>query len=101
MSSLIDDFERQCANAGLTPSAVFRAAGLNPSTWFRWRRRDVSPTIRSLEAAQAALLGMIEAAAARSVAPNMAPDGVRGAENPERNVSRTNEPGSSLDGAAA
>ena len=31
----------------------------------------------------------------------MAPGAADGAENPERNVSRTNEPGSSPEGAAA
>jgi hypothetical protein len=34
-------------------------------------------------------------------ARNMAPAARCGAENPQRNVSRTNEPGSSLDGATA
>jgi hypothetical protein len=55
MSSPISDFERDCESAGVTPAAVLRRAGLNPSNWPRWRSGDSSPTLRSFDAAKAAL----------------------------------------------
>ncbi len=55
MSRTIDQFERDCAAAGLAPVAVLKEAGLNSSTWFRWKSGKVSPTLRSFEGAQEAL----------------------------------------------
>lgn len=55
MANLIDKFEQDCRDAGVRPVSAIKAAGLNSSTWFRWKSGAVSPTLRSLEAAQAGL----------------------------------------------
>lgn len=56
MSRTIEAFERECARAGVSPVAVLKEAGLNSSTWFRWKNGTVSPTLRSFEGAQEALI---------------------------------------------
>lgn len=58
--SEIDAFERECAVAGVSPSAALRAGGLNPSTWFRWKAETASPTLRSLSAARDGLRRLID-----------------------------------------
>lgn len=55
MSDPIREFETACEQAGVTPTAAFRAGGLNPSTWFRWKSEAASPTLRSLRAAREGL----------------------------------------------
>lgn len=47
---LLDRFEEACAKADLRPTAVLRQAGVNPSTWWRWKSGTVSPTLRKFEA---------------------------------------------------
>lgn len=66
MSRTIDQFERDCAASGLSPVVVLKAAGLNSSTWFRWKAGKVSPTLRSFEGAQEALAKL---AAANDASP--------------------------------
>ena len=96
MSDPIDDFERDCAAANLAPTAVLREAGLNASTWFRWKSGAVSPTLRSFDAARSALkrlaVGHDRVAPAIDNAANLpaAPD--HGADNPDANISRTGVP---------
>lgn len=101
----LNRFEADCVAAGVTPTDAVKAGGLAASTWFRWKGQTTSPTLRSLEAAR---LGLQRVVSERRVAgggvchdANMAPAGIDGAENPVRNVSRTDEPGSSPEGAAA
>lgn len=100
----LNRFEADCVAAGVTPTDAVKAGGLAASTWFRWKGQTTSPTLRSLEAAR---LGLERVVSERRVAggvchdANMAPDFADGAENPERNVSRTDEPGSSPEGASA
>ncbi len=55
MNDPIEDFERECADAGVQPEAALIKAGLHRSTWFRWKAGKVSPTFRSLNAAREAL----------------------------------------------
>lgn len=50
MSDLITHFERDCAAAGLAPTAVLKAASVHPSLWWKWRSGRVSPTLKSFEA---------------------------------------------------
>lgn len=75
MSDPIREFEDACAAAGVSPSAAFRAGGLNPSTWFRWKSQETSPTLRSLAAAKDGLAKLMSEAAA-----TVAPDSGLGAE---------------------
>lgn len=53
--TLIEQFEADCERAGVKPSAVVKRAGMAASTWFRWKSGEVSPTVRSLDAARDAL----------------------------------------------
>jgi hypothetical protein len=94
MSDPIEDFESACAQAGFAPTAVLREAGLNQSTWFRWKAGTVSPTLRSFEAARLALVRMVDRHVPAPVVDDgktMAPALAHGADNPDRNVSRTGE----------
>lgn len=74
----------------------------------QWRRAGSipAPYWQAIAQLNIATLDELAGAVARAAvgvghADNMAPAGAAGAENPERNVSRTNEPGSSPEGAAA
>ena len=92
MSDPIEDFESACAVAGFAPATVLREAGLNASTWFRWKAGTVSPTLRSFEAARQALVRMVDrhaSAPAVDDAATMAPVPAHGADNPDRNITRT------------
>ena len=55
MSDLIEQFERECAAAGVQPHAALKAGGVHDSLWWKWRARKVSPTVRNLERATAGL----------------------------------------------
>lgn len=59
MSDLLSDFERDCAAAGVLPSAALRAGGVHPSLWAKWKKDrgdgGVSPTLRNFEAARRGL----------------------------------------------
>ena len=57
-------FEAACVNASVTPTQVFKKAGLHTSLWWRWRSGDVSPTLKSLRAAREALPQVARADAA-------------------------------------
>lgn len=96
MSDPIEDFEIACTAAGLAPVVVLREAGLNSSTWFRWKAGSVSPTLRSFEAARNALSRLTDKPGSHDLAapvvddvPNLtdAPD--HGADNRDANISRT------------
>lgn len=100
----LDRFEADCVAAGVTPTDAVKAGGLAASTWFRWKSLTTSPTLRSLEAARLGLGRVVRgrgAAVGAGHDATMAPADADGAENPVRNVSRTDEPGSSPEGAAA
>ncbi|WP_426036459.1 hypothetical protein [Brevundimonas sp. DC300-4] len=95
MSSAISDFERDCDGAGVTPASVLRRAGLNPSNWPRWRSGESSPTLRSFDAARAALEGLkrdfgsVHGGQSPEGPPLMAPAPDHGAEKSDANISRT------------
>lgn len=55
MSTLIEDFRRECADAKVSPAAVLKEAGIHPSLWWKWRSAKVSPTLKNFEAAKAKL----------------------------------------------
>jgi len=99
----LDRFESDCLKAGVTPTEAVRAGGLAPSTWFRWRNLSTSPTLRSLAAARRGLECLVDQhhRAPPSLEKVKLPESdLVGAENLERNVSRTDEPGSSASAAA-
>lgn len=58
MSDPLSDFEHDCTKASVSPVDVLVRAGLHRSTWFRWKKGKVSPTLRSLAAAREALQAM-------------------------------------------
>jgi hypothetical protein len=94
MSDPIEDFESACTAAGFAPASVLREAGLNASTWFRWKAGTVSPTLRSFEAARQALGRMVGGHASAPVvddAATMAPAPAHGADNRNQNITRTGE----------
>lgn len=58
--SLIADIERRAWNAGLSMNALCRHAGVNPTTFSRWKKTErnpdpVGPTLRSIRKLHAAL----------------------------------------------
>jgi len=61
MSDLLADFERDCTDAGVIPSAALKAGGVHPTLWGKWKSGKVSPTLRNFESARRGL----EAAQAR------------------------------------
>lgn len=63
MTDWIAQFERDCLAANLKPTAVLQHAGLHKSAWWRWKSGDVSPTLRSFDAACAALVELTRKAA--------------------------------------
>lgn len=79
MTDAIRDFEADCASAGVAPSSVLREAGMNPSTWFRWKSGEVSPTLRSFDAAKEALKRLATPASPADPA-SMAPAAEPGAD---------------------
>jgi len=94
MSDPIEDFESACTVAGFAPTTVLREAGLNASTWFRWKAGTVSPTLRSFEAARQALVRMLDRHVPAPVvddAPTMAAGTACGADNRDKNITRTGE----------
>ena len=52
MSDLINEFERDCESAGVKPATVLKAADVHPSLWWKWKSGNVSPTLKSFEAAR-------------------------------------------------
>ena len=89
------------------PTFVARQVGARPGTVKQWRRAGSIPAPYWQAIAQlnlATLDELAEAVAKVTVGAGhddtMAPAVADGAENPERNVSRTDEPGSSSDGVA-
>jgi hypothetical protein len=92
-------------------NALGAACGVSPKRVRFWRRRNSIPAEWWAALVEAGVTTLEELACAASrrreeglVAVHgrtMAPDDTDGAENPERNVSRTNEPGLSAEGAAA
>jgi len=81
MSPEIASFESDCIAAGVSPQAAFKAGGLAPSTWFRWKSNETSPTLRSLDAARQGLASLIGHGGAVSVdnAAVLAPGAALGA----------------------
>lgn len=55
MSVLLDQFERDCTAIEVAPTAALKRGGVHPSLWWKWKNGDVSPTLRSFEAARAGL----------------------------------------------
>jgi len=51
---LLDQFERDCAAAEISPADALRAGGVHPTLWTKWKR-GISPTLKSFEAARAGL----------------------------------------------
>ena len=89
-------------------TSVARRIGALPGTVKQWRRAGSipAPYWQAIAALNLATLDELAAAVAKVAviaghSETMAPGAADGAENPERNVSRTNEPGSSPEGAAA
>lgn len=86
------------------PTVVARQVGARPGTVKQWRRAGSipAPYWQALALLKLASLDELAGAVAKAAVVagghegNMAPDAADGAENPERNVSRTDEPGSSL-----
>lgn len=60
MSDLLSDFERDCAAAGVSPTAALKAGGVHPTLWSKWASGAVSPTLRNFEAARRGLLALSE-----------------------------------------
>jgi len=58
MSTLIDDFERDCEAANVKPVEVLKAAQIHSSLWWKWKAGKVSPTLRNFEAARSKLAEM-------------------------------------------
>jgi len=92
MSNLIQTFSARCDAVGVRPVEVLRQAGLHGSVWWRWRSGAVSPTLRSLEAAErvlaeieahrglALLAGPSEQGVDAPSSPDPAPAGIRNSE---------------------
>ena len=55
MSELLATFKKDCASAGVAPTAALKAAGVHPSLWAKWESGAVSPTLRNFEAARRGL----------------------------------------------
>lgn len=88
----LDRFEADCRAARVSPADAFRAGGMAASTWFRWKSKATSPTLRSLEAARR---GLETVRISKEGHPTSLPDPCDdGADNPSENVSRTSEPSS-------
>jgi hypothetical protein len=64
MADLLTDFERKCDDKNVSPTEALKRAGVHPSLWWKWKARKVSPTLRSLEAAQKGLDQVIQDRAA-------------------------------------
>lgn len=70
--SISDEIENMAAGLAQhkVPTGAFcDKAGINPSTWQRWRNGDVMPNMRSFEAAKTAYDALIEAARTAEAAP--------------------------------
>lgn len=65
MSDLLADFERECAAAGVAPSAALKEGGVHPTLWKKWKDGGMSPTLRNFENARRGLRALT---AARSTA---------------------------------
>lgn len=84
------------------PTAVARQVGARPGTVKQWRRAESipAPYWQAIAQLNLATLDELAGAVAKGVVGvghdnTMAPADADGAENPARNVSRTDEPGSS------
>lgn len=59
MSDLLSDFEQDCKDAKVLPSAALKEGGVHPSLWAKWKKErsdgGISPTLRNFEAARAGL----------------------------------------------
>lgn len=64
MSDLLTEFERACEDAKVSPSAALRQGGVHPTLWAKWKKGDVSPTLRNFENARRGLSELIAQAAA-------------------------------------
>ena len=51
----IRQFALDCRAAGTSPEDVLHLAGLHRSAWFRWRRGEFSPTLKTWDRVQEAL----------------------------------------------
>ncbi len=45
---LLDKIEQRASNLGIKISAVLSEAGVDYSTWWRWRKGETSPTVKSI-----------------------------------------------------
>lgn len=59
MSDLLATFERDCARAGVSPTAALREAGVHPTLWSKWKGGKVSPTLKNFEAARNGLTELV------------------------------------------
>jgi transcriptional regulator with XRE-family HTH domain len=46
--TVLADFERRCSDAKTSIAAVLSKAGVNESTWWRWKTEKSSPTLSTL-----------------------------------------------------
>lgn len=60
---LLDKIEARAARLNVKLSAVVDEAGVDYSTWWRWRKGETSPTVKTLMQVQA-VLDKLEAQAA-------------------------------------
>lgn len=58
MSELIEAFAKDCARAGVAPTAALRAGGVHPTLWDKWKK-GVSPTLKNYEAARRGLAEVV------------------------------------------
>lgn len=94
----IIEFENACTSAGVDPVAVLARAGMHRSNWGRWKSGESSPTVRNFMACRDALVDMVGASVMAGI---VSAGSISGAENPDQNVTRTNEPGSLVAGVVA
>lgn len=64
---LLDKIEERAARLNVKLSAVVAEAGVDYSTWWRWRKGETSPTVKTLMQVQA-VLDKLEALAAAAAA---------------------------------
>lgn len=64
---LLDKIEARAARLNVKLSAVVAEAGVDYSTWWRWRKGETSPTVKTLMQVQA-VLDKLEALAAAAAA---------------------------------
>ncbi len=62
MLTSVRDFQKACEEAGVEPPEALVAGGVHRSLWYRWARGK-SPTLSTLERAQAGLAKLKDRAA--------------------------------------